>query len=58
MKRGIYLLLIALPLASVVMGALALYLAFSVPDQAIESAAPVLDKTSWQRVAPREADRQ
>lgn len=55
MKRGMLLLLIALPLASVLMGALAFYLAFSAPDPAIEPVKPVLDKTSWQSVTPDEA---
>ena len=52
MKRGVLYLLIALPLASVLMGAISFYIAFSDPDPVIEQSARVLGKTSWQSDEP------
>lgn len=47
MKRGIVILLIALPLASVAMGGVILYAAFSDPDPALVHNERILNKTSW-----------
>jgi len=48
MKRGVIYLLFALPVASVVMGAITFYIAFSDADPPIEQSDPALGKTSWQ----------
>ncbi len=47
MKRGMIYLLIALPLASVIMGAVTAYLAFSTADPVVVDSEPALSKTSW-----------
>jgi hypothetical protein len=47
MKRGVIYLLFALPLASVIMGAITLYIAFSDADQPIKQSQSALGKTSW-----------
>ena len=47
MKRGIIVLLIAIPAAAVLMGAITAYLAVSTPEAAVEREAPPLSKTSW-----------
>lgn len=52
MKRLPLILLIAIPAASVVMGAISLYLATRGPSQEIELRAAPLDKTSWRDAAP------
>ncbi len=48
MKRLPVLLLIAIPAAAVIMGAISLYLAFQGPDQEIPLTGAPLNKTSWQ----------
>ena len=47
MKRGMIYLLIALPLASVLMGAITLYVAFADADPVVVAAEETLSKTSW-----------
>lgn len=47
MKRGMIYLIIAIPLASVVMGAVTLYLALSEPDVAVRQQQPTLSRTNW-----------
>lgn len=47
MKRGVLYLLIAVPVVTVIMGGVTLYLAFSDPPQAVEIEAKPLSKTSW-----------
>jgi len=46
-KRGMIVLLIAIPAAAVLMGAITAYLAVSTPEAAVEREAPPLSKTSW-----------
>tara|TARA_Y100001933_G_scaffold68910_1_gene69944 strand:+ start:936 stop:1097 length:162 start_codon:yes stop_codon:yes gene_type:complete len=48
MKKGMLYLVIAIPLAAVLMGVITLYVAFSSPNQAIDKADRPLSKTSWQ----------
>ena len=47
MKRLPVILLIAIPAAAVVMGAITMYLAFEGPDQEIRLDGAPLSKTSW-----------
>ncbi len=48
MKRGMLYLVIAIPLAAVLMGVVTLYVAFSGPDQAIQKVDErPLSRTSW-----------
>jgi hypothetical protein len=54
MKRGVLVMLIALPLASVLMGAITFYLAAADPDPVIEHREPALGKTSWRDDLPEE----
>lgn len=51
MKRGMLYLVIAIPLAAVLMGVVTLYVAFSGPNQAIEKVERPLSKTSWHEEA-------
>jgi hypothetical protein len=46
-KKGMIVLLIAIPAAAVLMGAITAYLAVSIPEAAVEREAPPLSKTSW-----------
>ena len=46
-KRGMIVLLIAIPAAAVLMGAITAYLAVSTPESAVDREAPPLSKTSW-----------
>jgi len=48
MKRLPLYLLISIPAASVLMGIVSLYVAFSGPSQEISVEQPPLSKTSWQ----------
>ena len=48
MKRGVLYLVIAIPAAALLMGAITLYVAFSNPDPGVPIADPALSKTSWQ----------
>lgn len=47
MKRGVLYLVIGIPLAAVLMGAVTLYVAFSNPDPGVQQDAVPLSKTSW-----------
>ncbi len=47
MKRGIFYLIVGIPLAAVLMGAVTLYIAFSNADPGIPMDAPAMSKTSW-----------
>lgn len=49
MKRLPIILLIAIPAAAVVMGAVSLYFALQGPDQEIPTTQAPLNKTSWQQ---------
>lgn len=49
MKRPIILLIVGLPAAAVLMGAISLYLALQGPDQEIPVGEAPLTKTSWQK---------
>ena len=55
MKRLPVILLIAIPAAAVLMGAVSLYLALQGPDQEIPLLQAPLNKTSWQH--PEDAGR-
>ena len=57
MKRLPVILLIGIPAASVVMGAITLYLATRGPSQEIEVHGKPLDKTSWQHAVDPDSDR-
>jgi hypothetical protein len=46
-KRGVIYLLIAVPVATLIMGGITLYLALSDPPQAVKIDAKPLSKTSW-----------
>ena len=48
MKRGIIILMLGIPAASLIMGAITLYIAFSTPSQEISVDHAPLSKTSWQ----------
>jgi|GEM_PF-6559300 len=48
-RNGIIYLLIAIPVASLLMGAVSLYVAFEQGDAAINTGAAPLSKTSWQQ---------
>jgi hypothetical protein len=48
MKRGILYLIIGIPAAAVLMGAVTLYVAFSNVDPGVRLEQPALSKTSWQ----------
>ncbi|MEZ5560944.1 MAG: hypothetical protein R3E86_20685 [Pseudomonadales bacterium] len=48
MKRGIFYLMIGIPAAAVVMGAITLYLALTIPDPSVRHSEAPLSKTSWQ----------
>jgi hypothetical protein len=47
MKRGMMVLLIAIPATAVLMGAITAYLAVSTPEAVVEREAPPMSKTSW-----------
>lgn len=47
MKRGVLYLVIGIPAASIVMGIVVLYLAFSNADPGIDLDQPPLSKSSW-----------
>ena len=47
--RWIILLLMAIPLAAVLMGAVSMYLAYQGPDQEMLIREPPASKTSWQQ---------
>lgn len=47
MKRGMIYLLFALPIASVIMGGVTFYLAFSETDALVVDTGQTLSKTSW-----------
>ncbi|MDH3643667.1 MAG: FixH family protein [Gammaproteobacteria bacterium] len=47
MKRGMIYLLFALPIASVIMGGVTFYLAFSEADTLVIDTGQTLSKTSW-----------
>ncbi len=49
MKRGMVVLLIAIPATAVLMGAITAYLAVSTPEAAVQREAPPLSKTSWRK---------
>jgi len=49
MKRLTLILVIAIPAAAVVMGAISLYLALQGPDQEMPLEKAPLNKTSWQK---------
>ena len=53
MKRLPVILLIAIPAASVIMGLITAYLAFSGPDQEIRAEQAPLDKSSWRKAEDR-----
>ena len=48
MKHGVLYLIIAIPLASVIMGVVSLYVAFSNADVVVTAPAQPLSKSSWQ----------
>ncbi|MGE0620999.1 MAG: hypothetical protein AB7I04_16080 [Pseudomonadales bacterium] len=56
MKRLPLILIIAIPLAAVLMGAVSLYLALQGPDQEIPLLQAPLTKTSWQQAEEPQDD--
>ena len=50
MKHGMIYLLIAIPAASLVMGAVTVYLALAHPAEVVEISEAPLSKTSWRGV--------
>lgn len=56
MKRLPVILLIAIPAAAIVMGAISLYLAMQGPSQELPVTEAPLSKTSWQQRQPEGAD--
>lgn len=56
MKRLTLYLVILIPAASVVMGMVSLYFAFSDPDPVVRLQDPPLSKTSWRDTVPADDD--
>lgn len=48
-KNGIFFLLIGIPLASILMGAITLFIAFQQRDPGVDVREAPLSKTSWQQ---------
>ena len=57
-KRGMIYLLIALPLASVIMGMVTLYVALAEQDPVVTESPQALSKTSWRGAAQQQGQPQ
>lgn len=53
-KNGVLYLLIGIPVASLLMGAITLYVAFSYQDHVVTTEHPPLTKMSWQEERARD----
>jgi len=50
MRNKVLYLVVAIPAAALLMGAMTLYIAFSNPDPGVVLDAPPMSKTSWRKV--------
>jgi len=53
-EHGVLYLLIGIPVASLLMGAITLYVAFTYQDHVVATEHPPLTKTSWQEERDRD----
>ena len=56
MKRGMLWLVVLIPLSSVLVGALMLYLALTYPDVEVKQSLAPMSKTSWQNEREQSGD--